>query len=105
MIRLTDRQKEIVQNILKSSIKHGEVWAFGSRVDESKIVKKFSDLDLTFRGSPELSVIELENIKELFSASDLPFKVDICNFNDLPSAIQTSIISKHTAIYKAPAST
>jgi predicted nucleotidyltransferase len=76
----------------------GEIWAFGSRVRVGA-AKKFSDLDLTFVGSKVLSSLEIEKLKEQFSSSDLPFKIDLCNLIDLPEAIQKSITKEHVVLW------
>jgi len=67
-----------VQAILRRSIPDREVRAFGSRV--SGKVKPFSDLDLAVMGSAPLPDSILADLKDAFSESDLPFKVDIVDW-------------------------
>lgn len=67
-----------VQAILRRHIPDREVWAFGSRVTGK--VKPFSDLDLAVIGSEPVPAPILIDLKDAFSESDLPFKVDIVDW-------------------------
>ena len=67
-----------VQAILRRHIPAREVWAFGSRVTGN--VKPFSDLDLAIIGSEPVPAAILADLKDAFSESDLPFKVDIVDW-------------------------
>jgi predicted nucleotidyltransferase len=93
-LQLATEYHEIVLNILRGFISHGEIWVFGSRVCLVP-AKKFSDLDLVFLGTPKLTINEIGQLQEAFSASDLPFKVDISNFSDLPAGLQENINTNH----------
>ena len=64
--------------ILRRYIPDREVRAFGSRV--SGKVKPFSDLDLAVMGNVPLPAPVLADLKDAFSESDLPFKVDIVDW-------------------------
>jgi type I restriction enzyme S subunit len=67
-----------VQAILQRYIPAREVWAFGSRVTGN--VKPFSDLDLAIIGNDPVPAPILADLKDAFSESDLPFKVDIVDW-------------------------
>jgi len=67
-----------VQAILRRYIPDREIWAFGSRV--SGKVKPFSDLDLAVMGSAPLPASILADLKDAFSESNLPFKVDVVDW-------------------------
>ena len=66
---------EKIQAILRRYVPDREVRAFGSRVTGK--VKPFSDLDLVVMGNEPLHATILANLKDDFTESDLPFKVDI----------------------------
>ena len=55
-----------------------EVWAFGSRA--SFTAKKYSDLDLALIGDQPLSISVMGELRESFSESLLPFKVDLVDW-------------------------
>lgn len=69
---------EAVRAILRRHIPGREVRAFGSRVAGK--VKPFSDLDLAVMGAAPLPASTLADLKDAFSESDLPFKVDIVDW-------------------------
>lgn len=54
-------------------------YAFGSRVKGT--MRKFSDLDLCFKDAISLS--EQSRILEDFEESDLPFRVDLLDWNKI----------------------
>lgn len=100
MIQITDNEKKTILTIIEAQLidNRGEIWVFGSRV-RAGTIKKFSDLDLAFVGSKVLSSLEIEKLKEQFSSSDLPFKIDLCNLVDLPESIQKSIVHEHIVLW------
>jgi predicted nucleotidyltransferase len=74
-IDLSVDQLNCVKSILIRVIPGKTVWAFGSRVKGNS--KKFSDLDLVIHSNQVLETCILFELKEAFSDSDLPFKIDI----------------------------
>lgn len=75
-INLTKPQLDLVKNILA---KYPNTVIYGSRVKASN--KKFSDLDICLKDP--VSAYEYELISEAFENSDLPFKVDLNEYQKL----------------------
>ena len=75
MIHMEERHWKIVQEILKKY--PYTFYAFGSRVKGGE--KRFSDLDLCFMDPIPWNI--RGHIDEDFEESDLPFKVDIVDWN------------------------
>ncbi len=77
----------VVQELLHRHAPHHTAFAFGSRVVSSAQdrarVKPHSDLDLALTGKP-LPLDQMFTLREAFSESDLPMRVDIVNMADLP---------------------
>ncbi|HIJ85163.1 MAG: restriction endonuclease S subunit [Magnetococcales bacterium] len=69
---------QIVQNILKKHVPEYEVWAFGSRVKWT--AKQYSDLDLCVISDKPLNFGLMGDLKDDFSKSDLPWKVDVVDW-------------------------
>jgi len=92
----------IVRSILAQHLPASEVWAFGSRV-HGKNFKKFSDLDLVICSKTALSAKKLGAVKQAFSESNLPFKVDVSEWLDLPESLKKVIAGRHEVIQKKSA--
>ncbi|MCB9492769.1 MAG: nucleotidyltransferase domain-containing protein [Epsilonproteobacteria bacterium] len=75
MIALEPKHLKIIQDILAPYPYN--FYAYGSRVKGTH--KKFSDLDLCFKEN--ISDKELTAIETALEESDLPFTVDLINFN------------------------
>lgn len=73
-----------------------EVWAYGSRVKGK--AKKSSDLDLVVFGD---SSNQLGNLRIAFEESDLPFRVDILNWNEIPEFFRITIREKYIVIQRS----
>ncbi len=85
MIHLEERHLRIIQSILAHY--PYTFYAFGSRVQGTH--KPLSDLDLcSMEDIPEL---ELFYLKEKFEESDLPFKIDIIEWNKISQRFQAII--------------
>ena len=85
-----------VKTILHHHIPAREVWAFGSRVTGN--VKPFSDLDLAIIGSEPVPAPTLADLKDAFSESDLPFKVDIVDWAETRENFRTIIKTAHVIV-------
>jgi predicted nucleotidyltransferase len=66
------------------------VRAFGSRVT-GRGVKKHSDLDLVVIGKAKLAPGITQLVSEAFQESDLPFRVDVLDWNSLHREFQSAI--------------
>ena len=76
---LTDRQLEIIRTILQMYVPGRRVLLFGSRAT-GKMVKEFSDADLAVMGDLPIPFGIMGTLKEMFSASDLPFRIDVVDW-------------------------
>jgi type I restriction enzyme S subunit len=75
---LTQAVLDQIENELRKFLaqkKHFAIFVFGSRA--TKKHKQYSDLDLWIESSPELSAQELSVLKQNFTDSDLPIKMDL----------------------------
>jgi len=75
MTKLTSEQEDIVRRILRKWVPTRNVSIFGSRARGTK--KPFADLDLLILGSNPLPLVTITELREAFSESNLPFRVDI----------------------------
>lgn len=78
MIEITEKEREIVRQILQRIVPEYPVWVFGSRIKGT--AKPFSDLDLAIIADKPLSLHKHAELVEAFSESDLPWKVDIVDW-------------------------
>lgn len=70
---------EIIRKILKKHVPEYKVLAFGSRVNGK--AKKFSDLDLAILSEKPLALKRMALMREDFSESDLPYKIDLVDWS------------------------
>lgn len=88
-ILLSENEKRIIQNILKTHCQNAKVFAFGSRVNGN--AKPYSDLDLIIQSDDELTLSNLAILKDELSNSSLVFKVDICDWASLSDGFKERI--------------
>lgn len=75
MISLSQEEQQIVEAILYEHVPNHRVALFGSRAKGTK--KRFADLDLMIYGNRTLSLSALALLKQAFSDSSIPFRVDV----------------------------
>lgn len=97
MIKLEPEYLKIVHQILAEHVPGLEVRAFGSRVHGEKL-KPFSDLDLVIMTQNPLPSEEYSALKEAFSESDLPIKVDLLDWSDTSENFRSKILQSYTVI-------
>jgi type I restriction enzyme S subunit len=94
-ICISDEQKDLILNLLSKILPDTKVWLYGSRVNGKSNEK--SDLDMVVFAKPEqkLQVMEL---KEAFAESNLPFRIDLFVWDELPEEFQQRITGQHVQI-------
>ena len=95
ILDLAHGYREVIEKILKKHIPEVEVWAFGSRVRWT--AKDSSDLDLVSDKKTPSRVLTLLNLD--FTESNLPFKVDILDWQSLSEEFQ-KIIREEYVLFK-----
>lgn len=78
MLHLSLNYQRIVKEILKKNIPNCKVIVFGSRITEH--YKPHSDLDLCIMGTSPLALKTLASLREDFTESDLPIRIDIVDW-------------------------
>lgn len=91
-LQIEPKHLEIVKNVLKKY--PYKFYAFGSRVNGTP--RKFSDLDICFFDEIPWNIqAHLDND---FEESDLPYKVDVVNWNTIDESFKKNIKSDLTPI-------
>jgi predicted nucleotidyltransferase len=78
MLDLSSAELTLVQAILGRHVPTHTVWAFGSRTRGTAV--RHSDLDLAILSDTPLPYTLIGTLREAFSESDLPFRVDILDW-------------------------
>lgn len=78
-LNLPEADLKIVKQILRQYVPNYEIWVFGSRITPN--AKKFSDLDLVIKTKKPLPIDTLLELKEAFSDSVLPIKIDVLDWS------------------------
>jgi len=73
-----------------------EVWAYGSRVNGN--CHEGSDLDLAIKNLDKCGIYLFE-LKEVLRNSNIPFLIDIVEFEKIPQYFQTEILKKYVIVY------
>jgi uncharacterized protein len=100
----TPEESGQVKNVLLKTFNSTQlpvaIWAFGSRVKGK--VKPFSDLDLVVVGEKAMPPGLLWNLREAFSETDLPYRVDVQDWFQIPEHWKPGITSAHEIIFRFP---
>lgn len=99
MIAASSEEFEIIINILKAHIKRGKVYAFGSRYKNNN--RKFSDFDIAIDTGEKLSFEFLNILKDAFEESDLPYRVDIIDYNNISDKFKKIVDGGNEIIYNS----
>jgi predicted nucleotidyltransferase len=85
----------LIGSLITQHVPQAVVWAYGSRVKGT--ARRNSDLDLVIFASPDQSAA-VQELREAFEESDLPFVVDLHVWDEVPVAFQTQIKEQYIAI-------
>ena len=97
-IDLTGAQLQLVDDLLSTYVPRMEVWAFGSRVKWTS--NPASDLDLVVLASSDPTQ-RVARLRAAFDESNLPFRVDLHIWGDLPESFHDNI-AKDYLVLRSP---
>ena len=95
MLNVKQQYLEELKSILNEYCSNAEVWAYGSRLTED--CHSGSDLDLVVKSFNDKTK-SLYELKALLSDSNIPFIIDIHEFDKLPDYFQTEIKKNYVVI-------
>jgi predicted nucleotidyltransferase len=99
MIDVPQHHLETIKSILAALVPGKEVRAFGSRV--GGIAKTTSDLDIAVVGEGKLNRRTKMLLREAFEESNLPFRVDVLDYNAISAEFRTIVEGRYEVIQKS----
>ena len=97
-IILQQEQLRLVLSLTQAHLPGVEVWAYGSRVRGNP--RRYSDLDLVaFTGRAQSS--QVDDLREAFEESDLPIRVDLFLWDELPDSFHREIEQEYAVLQRA----
>ena len=100
-IDITAEQRRKVLALLNRHLPDTTTWACGSRVKWTS--RPESDLDLVVLARPEQSA-QVAELREAFEESDLPFRVDLFVWDEVPGSFKKRIAGNHIVLASQNAS-
>jgi predicted nucleotidyltransferase len=96
-VAISDRHLRWLLDAIERYIPAATVWAFGSRVTGS--CRPTSDLDLAVHCGKETARNDLPRLNEALIESDLPFRVQLLDYDRLPESMKANIKEKYVVLY------
>lgn len=78
---VTENEENIIKSILKPYKEKYVFYCYGSRVKGD--FRFLSDLDVMIKGNKNADIDDINNIKEMFDKSSLPYIVNISDYHSL----------------------
>jgi predicted nucleotidyltransferase len=96
MIETTPEELATVQRLIAAHFPDVEARVFGSRYQGE--AKPYSDLDIVLVGMQKLDWLQMSRLREAFTASDLPFRVDVLDWHAISPQFQQVIAQGYAVI-------
>lgn len=98
---LSADHRRIVLDILDTHLPGAAaVWAFGSRATGR--ARRYSDLDLAIDAGRRLTIDEAAVLREAFDDSDLPYRVDVVDWQAIGAAFRSLIAADRRRLARSP---
>ena len=98
-IDITAGQRKTILTLLQRHLPGTEAWVYGSRAKWTS--RPQSDLDLVVFATPEQRR-GVGNLREAFEESDLPFRVDLFVWDEVPETFLEQIEAEHAVLAGVP---
>lgn len=89
MIDLDERYLSLIRELLVRHVAGYEVRIFGSRVRGT--ARKYSDIDLVILGKQAVPEHAMSELRDAFSESDLPYRVDVLDWHVISPEFRAAI--------------
>ena len=98
---ISQKDMDLIVKIIRVFADDCDVLAFGSRI--SGKAKSYSDLDLAFvrKNGEKLGFSRVGEIKFVFSASNIPFIVDVIDYNAASPEFKAIIDKQNISLWRA----
>jgi predicted nucleotidyltransferase len=97
MITVSEREMQIIQDIIQKYAPECKVLVYGSRFHGT--AKQYSDLDLAFVGKEKLGLLRCFELADAFSESDLPYRVEVLDYCAVSPEFRQIVDSGNEAIF------
>ena len=94
-IDITNKEREVILDLLQRHLPGVEAWVYGSRAKWTS--RPQSDLDLVVFATPEQSA-KVGDLREALEESNLPFRVDLFVWSELPEQLHQEIERDHVVL-------
>ncbi len=94
-VDLTPAQRDVVEALLARYLTGTEAWVYGSRAKRTS--RPQSDLDIVVFATPEQQRA-VSDLREAFEESNLPFRVDLFVWDEVPDSFREQIESGHVVL-------
>ena len=94
-IDITAEQRETVRSLLARHLPNTEAWVYGSRVRWTS--RSESDLDIAVFATPD-QARGVSDLREAFEESNLPFRVDLFVWDEVPESFRQEIERDHEVL-------
>ncbi|MCY4005628.1 MAG: nucleotidyltransferase domain-containing protein [Rhodobacteraceae bacterium] len=95
VIDITSEQRETLIALLSRHLPNTEVWVYGSRITGTS--RAASDLDMVVFATPG-QLRKVSDLRESFEESNMPFRVDLFVWDDLPDNFREQIEREHVVL-------
>lgn len=96
MLAVKKKHLDELTQIFEEYCPKAEIWAFGSRVKGES--HSGSDLDMVVKSFHEENK-NVAELRELLNDSDIPFLMEILDFEKIPASFQNEILKKYVQIF------
>ncbi len=94
-IDITPQQRKIISSLLETYLPNTVTWVYGSRVKGT--ARPSSDLDMVVFASAEQTT-NVFLLREALDESDLPFRVDLFVWDEIPAQFRKNIEAEHKVL-------
>ena len=96
-IDITTEERQTVLALLQRHLPGTAAWVYGSRVKWTSRPQSDLDLDLVVFATPEQRP-QVGDLREAFEESNLPFRVDLFVWDEVPDSFRARIEAEHVAL-------
>ncbi len=89
---IDEKTKRKIIALISALVPEATIYLFGSRATDKH--SEWSDIDIALDAGKKIFFVKIGEIIDVLAGTDIPYKIEVVDFHDIPESMQKSILKE-----------